>query len=390
MKRLLLVLVGLVGMFGMAMSQGLSPQAEVHVATCAPGAPLYSAFGHSAFRIVDPGTQFDRVYNYGTFDFNTPGFYTKFMRGKLPYFLAAAPPRRFLREYIADRRKVTVQILELTPAEVQGVYNYLETNLLPENREYPYDFFFDNCATRERDVLNEVLGKDLNWNPWPEDSLGTLRDLLDLYIEERAWADFGIDVILGLPTDAQADQQLAMFLPDYLALSLDRATVQRNGREQSLVRDRFVWNDPQTPFSFEDGAITPKVVFWGLFALVFLITLLTPATHGLARAFDFLFFLILGLLGLLLLVMWIGTNHQATYANLNMLWAHPLFLIFAFLRLSRKNARQHTFARWAGLWMGLLAIAYLFIPQPFNGAVLPICLAIALRLVDVVRGTFDR
>lgn len=375
---------------GKLAGQQLSEQAQVQVLTCAPGEPLFSAFGHSAFRIVDPGIQLDRIYNYGTFDFRTPNFYGKFVQGKLPYFLDDDGPGSFLQEYMRDQREVKVQTLNLSNAEANGVFQYLENNLLPENRQYPYDFFFDNCATRERDVLTEVLGAKLDWNPWPSDSLGSLRDLLDIYLEERKWADFGIDLILGLPADREADQQLSMFLPDFLFLALDRARVKDGDQSRSLVKDTYVWVKPERELDFSDGPITPLMVTWGFFGLTFLVTLLFSARHPVARAFDGLFFFVLGALGLFLLGMWVATNHQATYANLNVLWAHPIYLVFAFLRFSRNPRRQFNFARWCGLWLGLLVlILYWFFPQPYNAAVWPLIFASALRLLDVVRGTFD-
>lgn len=367
----------------------LGPGAEVQILTADPGAELYSAFGHCAFRIVDENMRFDRVYNYGSFDFNTPGFYLKFIRGKLPYFLSAEGLPNFVNQYAREGRAVRVQTLDLKQESVQGVFEFLEENRKEENKFYPYDFFFDNCATRERDVLADVLGEDLDWNPWPADSLGSLRDLLDLYLGERPWEDFGIDLVLGLPADAEADQQLSMFLPDFLYLAVEKARVRKDGAWKPLVKEAAFMVRPEEAQEMKSGAFTPKLVFWSLFGFVLLFSIFVDAAHPAARVFDLLFFFIIGLLGLVMLGFWLGTNHQATYFNLNILWALPSHLLFAFFRLGRNTGRQYNYARWSLFGLAVLAIAYLFFPQPYHAATLPILLAIGTRMIAVAKGSID-
>ena len=138
---------------GSVSAQTLSDRAEVSLLTCGPGTDLYATFGHSALQISDPVTGVDRVYNYGTFDFDTEGFYLKFTRGKLNYILSVSGFEYFLREYQYSGRWVYRQVLDLNPEQAQALFDYLEWNALPENREYKYDFFYDNCSTRIRDVL---------------------------------------------------------------------------------------------------------------------------------------------------------------------------------------------------------------------------------------------
>lgn len=368
----------------------LSPTAQVEILTADPGGELYSAFGHCAFRIKDEQGRFDRIYNYGTFDFRTEGFYMKFARGKLPYFLSAEGPESFVDDYVRERRTVKSQVLDLTPAEVQAVYEYLENNRLPENKFYPYDFFFDNCATRERDVLQEVLDQKLDWNPWPEDSLGSLRDLLDIYLAERHWEDFGIDLLLGLPADQQADQRLSMFLPDYLHLAVERARVKTAAGWKPLVRENYTWVQPEEPLVIESGFLSPSRLFWGLFLLVLVLSIFVEASRPLWRILDMALFLTIGLLGLLMVFFWFLTDHQATHFNMNLIWALPTHVVFGILRLRRRNAPQFNYARWAIFWYGLAGIACLFIPQAFHAATLPIALLLVTRLLAVSKATLDR
>ena len=135
----------------------LSETATASVLTCGPGDDFYTTFGHSAIRICDTAQGLDLVYNYGTFDFNTPHFYWKFMRGQLNYMLGRSSFEAFMEEYIYYGRAVWEQRLNFTPREVNNLYLLLEQNYLPEYRHYRYDFFRDNCATRVRDMV------DLAW-----------------------------------------------------------------------------------------------------------------------------------------------------------------------------------------------------------------------------------
>ncbi len=136
----------------------LSDQARVSVITCGPGDQIYSVFGHTALRIVDPMHRIDRVYNYGTFDFNTPNFYLKFARGDLAYFLSVTSFDQFVYAYQLENRSLSEQVLRLNGAQVQALYNRVEANLRPDQMYYRYQFFADNCTTRIYDLLAQSLG----------------------------------------------------------------------------------------------------------------------------------------------------------------------------------------------------------------------------------------
>src|SRR5690606_31625041 len=126
---------------------------RISLLTCTPGSELYSVFGHSALRVVDSNAVTDIVYNYGTFDFNDPNFYSKFVRGKLNYYLSTEYFRDFVYGYRLEGRGITEQVLLLTAEEKLALKKFLRENLKPENRHYAYDFFLDNCTTRLRDLI---------------------------------------------------------------------------------------------------------------------------------------------------------------------------------------------------------------------------------------------
>ena len=153
----------------------LSETAVISVLTMGPGNALNDSFGHSAFRILDPNQHIDMVYNYGVYDFDTPHFYLKFTKGQLLYQLDRTSFNLFYRHYLEQNRWIKEQVLNLTTAEKQEVFNFLQNNYLPENRNYTYDFFFDNCATRIRDVLARVLKNKLVYNSQFETDTYTFR-----------------------------------------------------------------------------------------------------------------------------------------------------------------------------------------------------------------------
>ena len=155
LKRLGLFVLSLFW-YGFLLGQSFGPNTEVSLITVGPGSDLYSKFGHSAIRLNDPDQNLDIAYNYGTFDFNTPNFYPKFVRGKLDYILSVDPTKPLLRYYFRTGREVIEQKLLLSPSEVQYLADFLAENYKPENRTYQYDFFYDNCATRIRDVLEDT------------------------------------------------------------------------------------------------------------------------------------------------------------------------------------------------------------------------------------------
>ena len=211
----------------------LSPDAQVSVLTALRGKDLYETWGHTALRVQDPATGIDQVYNYGTFDFDQPGFYLKFMRGRLDYRLASTSFDRFDRAYRYLERPLIEQTLDLDPADRQALFDFLVWNDSPGRREYRYDFFFDNCSTRPRDAVERVLGERLTWNA-PDPGL-SFRELLDPGLIHRPWADFGIDVALGRGTDRRATPHEAMFLPFRLRDALDQARLATPTGDRPLV-----------------------------------------------------------------------------------------------------------------------------------------------------------
>jgi Domain of unknown function (DUF4105) len=371
----------------------LSPQAQISLITVSPGEELYSMYGHSAIRVNDPGQGIDYVFNYGTFDFNTPNFYVKFVRGKLPYQLSVGYFEDLQRHSIRDNRSVVEQVLNLSAAEKQKVVYFLEDNYRPENRSYLYDFFFDNCATRIRDVFQKGLGEALQFRKTPDPDARTFRQLVGIYQQPHPWADLGVDLAMGLPADAEASPWQTMFLPDYLMTQFQLARVNRSATDapagqkgwQPFVKEtRQIFKAQPRPVAA--SLQRPTVIFWVLLASMAAFTYYQIKNRHINYSADIVLFGLTGLLGLLVLFLWFGTDHKAFADNLNFLWACPLHLPFAFLLLRKnKPAGVRIYFACMVVLAVLIVVTWFIFPQEFHQAVFPIVLLLALRAWYVAR-----
>lgn len=357
-----------------AIGQPLTENAEVSLLTCGAGKDLYSTFGHSAIHIYDKTTGTDRVYNYGTFDFDTPNFYLKFARGKLLYSLNVTGFERFMYTYQREGRWVKRQIFDLTQSEKEALYAFLETNALPENRDYQYDFFYDNCSTRPRDVLEEVLGEKLRYPENPIDSIQTFRNLIDLSLTNHPWSDLGIDLALGAPCDKVASWREKMFLPDFLMYHLDVAQVIRNGESNPLVMQTNLVLAENTVITQQNSSGI-MWIFWVLFVFAVLTSYLIHPKF--LRWFDIIFFSSVGLLGIFIALLWFATDHSATKWNYNLLWALPSWIWAAILLIRKKP--NYIFFKVHAIIMFAIFVFWIAIPQDFHAAVVPIVIALAAR-----------
>ncbi|MDQ2752374.1 MAG: DUF4105 domain-containing protein, partial [Bacteroidota bacterium] len=304
MKPLLFLLLLFLPFFQPVFAQDSSCRVRISLLTCAPGAELYSTFGHTALRIQDSTKGTDLVYNYGTFDFNDPQFYTKFVRGKLDYTLSVDKFADFMYEYEEEQRSVQEQWLNLTCAEKQQIITALVINLQGANRYYKYDFIYDNCTTRVRDIIFHSLpGSSVKNKLVPEGT--TARNLIYSYLDRggEPWSKLGIDILLGAKLDKPVDNNVAMFLPDYLLKGIDSATINHT---QLLVRQKQTLLNMETPIE-PTGNYVPLITFAIVCSLIASLYFLP---YGRAKTFcrvmdSFLLYLT-GLLGLLLMFMWWG------------------------------------------------------------------------------------
>ena len=349
---------------------------RISLLTCTPGTELYSTFGHSALRVVDSSNNNDRVFNYGTFDYFDPNFYTNFIKGKLLYYVDTSSIEVFMYEYEFFKRGVTEQVINISCDEKQKLVAALYENIKEENREYRYDFNYDNCTSRLRDMLEKAAGKQLdskNILPAPNT---TFRNLIHSYLDKggQQWSKLGIDMLLGKPMDKKVTNREAMFLPDYLLMAFDSSKL--NG--QPVVSEKKILLNYFDAYKTKTG-ITPFIIFGVLFLLIAILTFFVFKRRNLfLKIFDFFFFVIVGLIGVLILFMWFGTEHAMCKNNFNLLWALPTHLPIAFMLFSRKQWVNNYF-RFIFFYTIALLLAWFFLPQQLNTALLPVVGIILIR-----------
>lgn len=379
MKNIFLLFILLSSTF-YAQDVKLSANAEVSVITCGPGtAELYASFGHSAFRVLDLQNKIDRVYNYGTFDFNTPNFYAKFAQGKLLYQLRAYNFGNFLRGYHQENRWVKGQVLDLTPNQVQQVFDFLEENAKPENRSYQYDFFYDNCSTKLYDVLEQVLGEDIVFQSDFDQANYSHRDLIELYMGHQPWADFGIDLALGADIDRKASSKEYMFLPDYVLEAFTMIQIKDDGEVKPIVKrtEEIILNYEQET---KQSSVTPLLLFSVCAILILWITYKDYKRKSRTRLVDLLIFTITGITGIILLLLWFATDHSATVNNFNVLWAFAPNLIFAFLM--NKNSKLSTYYTFTLLvLLDIMVLLWIFKVQVFHYSLIPLMVGLYGRYI---------
>ena len=349
---------------------------RISLLTCTPGTELYSTFGHSALRIVDSNNNTDIVFNYGTFDYYDPDFYTKFVKGKLLYYVDTSSMDSFMYEYEFFKRGVTEQVINISCNEKQKLLAALYENIKKENREYRYDFNYDNCTTRLRDMLEKAAGKQLeSKNILPKPGT-TFRNLIHVYLDRggQQWSKLGIDMLLGTPMDKKVTNREAMFLPDYLLMAFDSSQLNR----QPVVSEKKILLNYFDAYKTKTG-ITPFIVFGILFLLITVLSIFVFKRWNLfLKIFDFFFFVIVGLIGVLILFMWFGTEHAMCKNNFNLLWALPTHLPVAFMLFSKKQWINSYF-RFIFFYTIALLLAWFFLPQQFNTALLPVVGIILIR-----------
>lgn len=377
--RLLLLAMLLVG----GIAQGAP---RIGVLTMAPGEVFWERFGHDAIVVADPALPQPISYNFGYFDPAEPGFVGRFIRGEMQYMLVALPLQDDLQQYRDNGRGVSVQWLDLEPAQATALAAALAENARPENARYRYDYFRDNCATRVRDALDRALGGTLRRQLEARSAGDSYRSESVRLARPATWMWLGFDIGLGPAADHPLTLWERAFIPMRLADALREA---RRPDGRPLVADE----QPILPHR-----ITPEPAERARRLLPWLLAGLALAGGALAlrhrpRALGVLalpLWLIAGIAGLLMLYLWLGTTHWAAWANRNALLFSPLCLglLPAGWRLLRGRSPLDWQRRlaWAVAGIALLALPLLWLqaaPQrnaPWVALWLPLHLALAWTL----------
>ena len=362
-----------------AQKRELSDESEIVVMTMGPHqGELYSAFGHSAFRVVDPANDIDWVYNYGVFDFTQQNFYYNFARGEMVYQLGMSYYEPFRDFYVNQDREVREQYLNLSLAEKREFFEFLQKNYRPENREYFYNYVYDNCATKIADVVEIVFPDRVVFDHSNANQDKTIRDLMHDYLDYQPWGTLGIDIGLGTQIDKEAPAPDYMFLPDYVFDAFAGATIQTNGIEKPLVKNAVIIHSPSEQ-QVNEGMFTPMTFFVMLFFIVGFLTHLNMKRGRRTRWIDGLLFGFAGFTGFWLVFLWSATIHLSTW-NLDLLWAIPFHLPVVFMmRIKKWKVHLGTYFKIVWIWYALLLASWAVLPGHINASLVPFTLLLLLR-----------
>ncbi len=379
MKRLGVICFFLLLLCPLAAQTRLSGQAQISLLTAAPSdEEVFTLYGHSAIRVNDPENKIDWVFNYGIFDFHQPNFILRFMLGKTDYILGINKFNDYFIDYQMRGSEVTEQVLNLSATQKQQVWDYLLWNAQPENRTYRYNFFFDNCATRPRDIIEKAAGGEVRYAV--ADEKKTFRDLITQCTRNHSWYTFGCDLVLGAPTDRTASVREAMFLPAYLENGVAHASVTLpDGQNVPLVASSHTLIEG-TAEEAPDTRFTPLAAGMLLLLLTVVVTGIEWRRKTYFRAVDIVLFAIAGISGCLIFFLWFVSEHPCVNANWNLIWLNPVELIAVALfavKKGKKAAYCYHFINFATLT--LLLIGWKWIPQQMEPAFIPYILTLWTR-----------
>ncbi len=362
----------------------------VSIITCGPGNIIYELEGHSGLRIKGPDT--DIVVHWGLFDFDSPNFVYRYVKGETDYSVGTVPYEYFVRPYIATGREVVEQQLNLSPQQALKVIESINTNLKPENRIYRYNYVKDNCSTRPFNIIKSVLRTDTITLGSIHEFNGeqqTYRSIMRRCHKNYPWYQFGIDLALGSGIDYKISSEEMTFAPILLKQLLAGATVTDSaGNIVPLIKETITIN-PELP----EGAIdaptpwyaTPLACSCGLLILTMLISIRDIYSRSISRWFDFILYLIYGLAGCLITFLVFFSVHEATSPNWLILWLNPLCLLvpaFIWLKKFKNVLLCYQFANFAALIT--LAAIWGFTNQSGNIAFIPLVMCDLIRSLNYI------
>ena len=322
---------------------------HIGLLTCQPGQEVYSIYGHTAIHYINTDKAIDVAINYGTFDMNQPHFVLNFVLGRTDYMMSIAPFYQFCAEYNYEERGVVEQTLDLPPAEKLLFVKAIEENSRYENLTYRYNFYYNNCTTRARDI---VLGQMAGQTRFDRTDGGpTLRQMIHQYNEGRPWLRMGTDLLLGFQADRPSTVGEQQFLPNNLMDDFDKAVVEPGGRK--LVSETRTIIKPFAHIVGKEFPLSPTACAIILAVLIILLTLLERKLHKTFWLLDLVLLLLIGACGVVLAVM-MFSQHPTVRLNLQMLLLNPVALIclIPVVRRGIKN-RSHWF--WAFYFICIVA-----------------------------------
>lgn len=376
MNKLIIALM--LSFFSLTQSvRGQEDSIKVSLMTCAPGTEIYALFGHTALRYEDTARGEDWVFNYGMFSFNTPHFIYRFVKGETDYELGVTPYSYFEGSYAMRGSSVYQQTLNLTMAEKQKLRRLLEENYQPENRVYRYNFFYDNCTTRARDIIEECIeGKVV----YPDGKEGlSFRDIVHQYTKGHEWDELGIDMCLGSEADEPVDVRKQMFAPFYMLEAAGKATIVAGDSVRPFVLQEEKVVDVE-PEGGEGGfPLSPLVCVFVLMGAVCLVGWIQLKVKKVIWIWDLFLFGVQGLAGCVIAFLVCFSTHPTVGSNWLILLLNPIPLIYLPVMVYRAiKGKKDLYHLINIVYLTLFIMIMPFVQQKFNATVLPLALCLLL------------
>ena len=342
---------------------------QISLLTCSPGKEVWAQYGHTAIRYYDKESGEDLAINYGIFSLDQTYFIPRFVLGMTDYRMGVQPMDMFLAQYSYEGRGVVEQVLNLSAEDKEVIYKALQENMKPENVVYRYNYFFDNCTTRARDMLVNHLHGKVVYPPAEENA--TFRSMIHKWNNKYEWAQFGEDLLLGVNTDRKTTKSEQQFLPENLRSDFDKAKY--NGKP--LVKETNVLLDAETEVVEPVFPLSPLSVAL-IFAVISLVMMLfSYRRQQVYWAWDLALMLTSGLMGIIFFVM-IFSQHPCVSLNFILLFFNPLPLFFLYSTIKKKKVI------WWKIW-GALIILGLF-GSLFQEIPLPILIVASFLLLHCI------
>lgn len=382
---------------------------DISLLTCGPGQEVWSYYGHTALRIEDKIHNTDVAVNWGMFSFHQGFFILRFVFGLTDYQIGIFPMNDFLNEYAAEGRWVRQQRIRLSRSEKLGILRAIDENAKPENRTYRYNFFFDNCTTRAREMILNNIGKSSTNFDESEKANSTYREEIHKLNGNHRWARFGNDLLLGYGADMQITKREWEFLPDNLSKDFDtegrkdflNSSVEVDGTSEATVAEGYItlvdsscYLIPPTDQSIAnegniaqtenvEEAITPIEVAWILAIIIVACSIFEFIKKKNFWWIDTCLLILTGLPGIILLLM-IFSQHPTVQVNFQILILNPLNLFFVWK--TTKKLRKSKLYWYYDVWGMLLAVGLLLRLCQHYAEGIPI-LALSLLIRYIIKST---
>ncbi len=343
---------------------------KISVLSIGEGPSLVDAFGHTAIRVKDEELKNDVVFNFGVYDFNSPNFYSNFVKGRPEYKLGIQNYYNFTQNYVRQKRYIVEHQLNLDQNSIKIIIDLLVEKL--NDPYYIYDYFRDNCTTRAADIVLDKTNNKFKDEKLESEEIVSYRELIHRKINKNSWAALGIDLCLGAIIDKKIKTRETFFLPENLMNYLDLY-------EGDIIKRNIIYS-PESAINYRENIPSPLLINLILSLIIVAVTIFNFKRNKWNKSLDTLIFLISGSIGVLIIYLWFFSNHFAGAQNFNFLWAFPFnfALIFAIYKNKIPNW-SIGFIKLLIMMIILLFLHWSTGVQKYNLTLLPIFIALLIR-----------